>query len=152
MAPPKYTPDKTTFERWLAEDPPPTHQQMADRVFDQTGHRVTRAAISVALMSYGLTTPKHRYEDTLPWRVAVEHGRAYPARCLRLLGKRRRNLPLTPQEETLLNNWLADLDRDELIVAYDPGDDQGFHYISKTYKDHDEDIPIRRKTLNLSGT
>lgn len=149
MAPPKYTPDKTTFQQWLAEGL--THQQMADRVYEQTGHRVTRAAVTVALMSYGLTSTKPRYKDTIPWRVKVEHAKTYPIRMLRLLGKRRAGVELPEDDDRLLDGWLEHLDREGLIVAYDPDDDLGVHYVDVSYRDHEDDgIPIRKKTIHLS--
>jgi hypothetical protein len=149
MAPPKYTPDKTTFQQWLAEGL--THQQMADRVFEQTGRRVTRAAITVALMSYGLTSTKPRYKETIPWRVKVDHAKTYPIRMLRLLGKRRAGVEMPEDDERLLDTWIDHLDREGLIVAYDPDDDLGVHYVDASYRDHDDDtLPIRKKTIHLS--
>jgi len=151
MAPPKYTPDKTTFQRWLAEDPPPTHQQMADRVFEQTGHRVSRAAITLALMNYGLTKARPRYKEYLPWRVRTDHIKAYPARMLRLLGRRDAGGELTEKEADLLNSWLENLATEELIVAYDGDDETGFHYVDARFKDHDDPaLPIRKKQIHLS--
>ena len=149
MAPQKYTPDKTTFRQWLAEGL--THQQMADRVYEQTGRRVTRAAITVALMGYGLTSTKPRYKETVPWRVKVEHAKTYPIRMLRLLGKRRAGAELTEEENRLLDTWIDHLIVENLIVAYDPDDDMGVIYVDAGYRDHEDDgIPIRKKTVHLS--
>lgn len=149
MAPQKYTPDKTTFQAWLAEGL--THQQMADRVYEETGHRVTRAAVTVALMGYGLTTPKARYKETIPWRVRMDHAKSYPVRMLRYLGKRRMGVDLTEQEAKLLDTWLDHLANEGLIVAYDPEDDAGLHYIDASLRDHDDEtLPIRKKTIHLS--
>lgn len=149
MAPQKFTPDKTTFQLWLAEGL--THQQMADRVYEQTGRRVTRAAITVALMGYGLTNSKPRYKETIPWRVKVDHAKTYPIRMLRLLGKRRAGVELSEDDTRLLDTWLVHLGNENLIVAYDPGDDMGVHYVDAGYRDHeDEDLPIRKKTIHLS--
>jgi hypothetical protein len=150
MAPVKYTPDKPTCERWLAEGL--THQQMADRVFEQTGHRVTRAAVTVALSGYGLTSPRPRYKDVIPWRVKMDHSKAYPLRMLRYLGRRQMDLPLTEKEAGLLDAWLKSLADDNLIVAYDPEDDQGFHYVDASFKDNDGTSPVRNKTIHLSRT
>ena len=151
MAPPKYTPDKNTFERWLAEDPRPTHQQMADRIYAETGHRITRAAVTLALMQYGLSESRPRYKQTLPWRVKLDHIKAYPARMLRLLGRRQQGGKMTEKENELLDSWLSNLETEQLIVAYDPEDNQGFHYIDQSFKDHDDpDLPIRKKTLHLN--
>lgn len=149
MAPQKYTPDKTTFQQWLAEGL--THQQMADRVYEQTGRRITRAAITVALMSYGLTSTKPRYKETIPWRVKVEHAKTYPIRMLRLLGKRRAGVELSEEEDRLLDTWIDHLIVENLIVAYDPDDDMGVIYVDAGYRDHEDDgIPIRKKTVHLS--
>jgi len=35
-------------------------------------------------------------------------------------------------------------------MAYDPDSDEGFVYIREQDKDHDEDIPIRIKTIALN--
>ena len=149
MAPPKYTPDKTTFQAWLAEGL--THQQMADRVYENTGRRVTRAAITVALMGYGLTNSKPRYKEEIPWRVKVDHAKTYPIRMLRLLGKRRAGVELSEEDNRLLDTWLDHLNVENLIVAYDPDDDMGVHYVDASYRDHDDiGIPIRKKTIHLS--
>jgi hypothetical protein len=148
MAPVKYTPDKPEFERWLAEGL--THQQMADRVFEQTGHRITRAAITVALSGYGLTTPKPRYKETVHWRVRMDHSKSYPVRMLRYLGRRQQGLPLTEKESTLLDAWLKSMAEDQIVVAYDPEDDIGFHYVDANFKDNDGEAPIRIKTIHLS--
>jgi hypothetical protein len=140
VAPPKYTPDKTTFQAWLAEGL--THQQMADRVYENTGRRVTRAAITVALMGYGLTNSKPRYKETIPWRVKVDHAKTYPIRMLRLLGKRRAGVELSEDDSRLLDTWLTHLKNENLIVAYDPSDDMGVHYVDAGYRDHEMRISL----------
>lgn len=149
MAPPKFTPDKPTFERWLEEGL--THQQMADRVYQQTGRKITRAAVTLALMSYGLAGQKPRYKETVPWRVRVDHAKAYPVRMLRLLGRQRAGLELNDKEQALLDAWLEHITNENLIVAYDPDDDTGFHYVDAKFRDHDdEDLPLRKKTIHLA--
>ena len=148
MAPKKHTPDKATFQAWIAEGL--THQQMADRVFENTGYRVTRAAITVALMGYGLTSPKPRYKEEIPWRVKVEHAKTYPIRMLRFLGKRRAGVELPEGDARLLDTWLKRLARERLIVAYDAEDDIGVHYIDARFRDHDDpSLPIRKKMIHL---
>jgi hypothetical protein len=148
MAPTKYTPDRNEFIRWIEEGL--THQQMADRVYERTGHRVTREAISVAIGSYGLSKRKMRYKREIPWRVKEQHATLYPIRMLRLLGRRNFDLPIEPPLEKELDSWLSRLDREGLAVGYDPDDDQGFHYIDISFRDHpDPSLPIRIKTLRL---
>lgn len=149
MAPPKYTPDRNTFIRWIDEGI--THQQMADRVHEITGHKVTRAAISVAISGYELSRKTPRYKREVPWRVKTHH-KSYPVQMLRLLGARNLGKPLGARKERELNNWLMRLYRQDLIVAYDPDSDQGFFYIDAMYRDHqDPTLPIRRRPIHVGA-
>lgn len=150
MARRRVVPDKNTFERWLEEGL--THEQMADRVFADTGERVTRSAISQAIQRYGLAKEGKRYPTTIPWKVKVPHSRAYQLRMLRLLGRRLEGDDLNEVESKMLDRWLEQMTAKGLIVAYDPNDDLGLVYIDKKFKDHRQPIPIRRKTINLNPT
>ena len=147
MAPPQIVPDKNTLARWIKEGL--THQQMADRIFEQSGHRVSRNAVSAAMIRYGLSKDGARYKDEIPWRTTMVHAKAYQLRMLRLLGRRRAGRKLNKQEAASLDQWLAQLDKEHAIVAYDPASDLGFYYIDAQYKDHDSDIPIRIKPIHL---
>lgn len=134
-------PGRDTLAHWVDEGL--THQQMADRVFEQTGERVTRSAISMALRRHNLvTTDLPRYHEEIPWRVKVEHLRAYPVRMLRLLGRRNLTGELNPAEDERLENWLALLEKENAVVAYDPDSTTGFMYVPR--EDGDPlDVPIR---------
>lgn len=147
MARPRIVPDKNTLQHWLDEGL--THQQMADRIYEQTGERVNRTAVSAALQRSGLAKKNNRYRQTVPWRVKVGHSKAYPVRMLRLLGRRQMGQELTDAEAIWLDNWLEDIAEQDLIVAYDPDDDLGFHYIESRFKDHKLDIPIRRQEIHI---
>lgn len=149
MAPPRLVPDKNTLIRWQEEGL--THEDMAERVYTESGHRISRTAISAAFQRYGLAKEGKRYKATLPWTVVGGHAKAMPARMLRLLGKRLQgDTPLNEQEQRQLDRWLEQLDEQGSIVGYDPDDDMGFHYIDKSFRDHDDDsIPIRRQQLHL---
>lgn len=149
MAPPKYTPNRNELQRWIDEGL--THQQMADRVFAMTGHRVTRAAVSVAISTYGLSRRNPSYKRWIPWRVKTDHQKAYPVRMLRLLGKRQYGNELGPKDARALDSWLATLQRERLIVAYDRDSDQGLHYIDERFRDHqDASLPIRIRPIRGS--
>ena len=145
----KILPDKNELQRYV--DKGLTHQQIADLVTKKTGVKVGRSAVSVALHRYGIAKNSVRYKDYLPWRLKMEHIRAYPARMLRLMGRRAAGKPMTDVDNTLLDNWLAMLDEQELIVAYDPDDPtgQGLHYIDAKHKDHDGPAPIRIKQIHM---
>lgn len=148
MAPPTLVPDKNTLQRWLKEGL--THQEMADRVYEETGNKITRNAISNAMSKYGLAKDLPRYSDTIPWRCKVGHAKAYQLRMLRLLGRRNQGGKLNKTEKAALESWLERMASENVIVAYDPEDDRGFFYIDAKFKDHKEDIPIRKKTIHLS--
>ena len=148
MAPPTLVPDKATLQAWIREGL--THQQMADRVLEQTGNKITRNAISAAMARYGLAKENPRYSETIPWRCKVGHAKAYQLRMLRLLGRRNMGKKLNKNEAAALDSWLERMAEENVIVAYDPEDDLGFFYIDAKFKDHKDDIPIRIKPINMT--
>ena len=88
--------------------------------------------------------------DEIPWRVKIEHLKEYPARMLRLLGRRRSGQPLTQTEDQGLDSWLKKLDDDHAVVGYDPDSIYGFYCIEKDDRTDGRDgIPIRRQTFNV---
>jgi hypothetical protein len=126
-----------------------THKEIADQVFELTGERVSRSTVSAALSRAGLSKQTARYADEIPWRVKIEHMTAYPARMLRLLGRRRAKLDLTQHEQDRLDSWLASLKERECVVAYSP--DAGFLYVAADeYGDGARGVPIRRRVITKS--
>lgn len=88
---------------------------------------VSREAIYKRLRQIpGLTKPRPRYTDTIPWKVAQEHTYATPVALLRLLGRQLVNQAEGRDEwagfsraaKTRLTNWLAGLDQAGLVVTY----------------------------------
>lgn len=146
MAAPRLLPPTSELAK-LVEDGL-THAQIAERVERTTGVRVSRTAISVALHRAGLSKDAMRYKTELPWKVRGEHLTQYPARMLRLLGRRRVGMELTAEESERLDAWLEGLVEKDLVVAYAP-DYEGFLYV---YADEREDrpdgVPIRRRTID----
>lgn len=144
-------PDTVTLRQWV-EDEHLTHQQIADRVFAQTGWPVSRSSVSAALSRAGISANGPRYREELPWRVKMEHIREYPARMLRLLGRRRAGQDMTDEENRRLDAWLAMLEKDHAVVAYDPESEFGFYYIEKDGRsDGHNGIPIRRQTVRVDS-
>lgn len=149
MAPRVKVPDKNTLSRWLEQGL--TQQQMADRTLEETGEVVTRAAIANAMVRYGLSADGSRYEEEVPWQINPIHATATPLRNLRLLGRRRAGKSMNERERVLLDTWMHELTVKQWIVGYDYDDMIGFHYISEAYKDHDGDVPVRRKMLRMAA-
>lgn len=149
MGAPRVLPDTGTLRHWV-EDEGLTHQAIADRVYVQTGERVSRSTISAALHRAGLSKPTARYREEIPWRVKVEHIKEYPARMLRILGKRRAGAELTDIENVRLDAWLKKLNDDHAVIGYDPNSTFGFYYIEKDDEtDGLDGIPIRRQQISV---
>lgn len=144
MARPQILPNTETLLQWADEGL--SHRQMAERVYEQTGHTVTRGAISVALHRAGETEHRDRYLDTIPWTLHGRDLKSYPARMLRLLGRRRRGLPLNDEEARRLDRWLARCEDQDCVVAYDPDRNPSLFYVYRRPTD-DPDIPIRRERV-----
>lgn len=139
-------PDTATLRRWVEAGM--THAEIAKEVERVTGHRVTRSSVSAALSRAGLTKETNRYVTELPWRVRIEHMTAYPARMLRLLGRRRAGFELSEADNERLDSWLATLKAEGLVVAYCP-DKIGFLYVeADEVGDGAKGVPIRRRTIS----
>ena len=124
-----------------------THSQIVDWIKDRYDVVVARSAVSAALSRAGLTRTGMRYRDEIPWRVKAEHLTQYPARMLRLLGRRRLGMELIDDESQRVDAWLTSLEERELVVAYCP-DGPGFIYVdADEVGDGDNDIPIRKRTI-----
>lgn len=145
MAAPRMLPPTSELARMV--DAGLTHQQIADRINEETGQSVSRSTVSVALSRAGLAKDAMRYKDELPWKVKAEHLTQYPARMLRLLGRRNKGIELTDEEAERIEAWLEGLEEKGLVVAYAP-DVDGFIYV---YADERGDgangIPIRKRII-----
>lgn len=126
-----------------------THQQIAARIEQDTGVRVSRSTVSVALSRAGLSKDAMRYKSELPWKVRGEHLTQYPARMLRLLGRRRADITLSDDEAERLDAWLEALEEKDLVVGYMP-EGEGFIYVdADEVDDHAGGVPIRRRVLDV---
>ena len=126
-----------------------THQRIADHIYATTGQTVSRTSISAALSRAGKTAEHPRYKDCLPWRVETRHLTEYPARMLRLLGKRRAGGQLTDNENKRLDSWLQALAEANAVVGYDPDcEGQGFHYVDPLPGADTAGIPIRTRRIH----
>lgn len=141
MAYPALAPNATQMKGYLAKGL--TQQQIADQWEKDTGIRVSRAAIGMAISRYGLTPSRTRarFDDLIPWKVSQEHRYLRDAAMLRLEGRRRKGLPMTDKERRLLTTWMSELQDANAVVMYHPDTDQGWFWVTR--KDIDDDI-IRR--------
>jgi hypothetical protein len=123
-----------------------SHADIALHVEKTTGHQVKRSAVSAALSRAGLTKATPRYKAEIPWRVSEAHLTEYPVRMLRLLGRKRRGLPMNEEEDDRLASWMDQLSEWNAVVAYSPT--MGFLYVAADeIGDWEDGIPIRRRTI-----
>lgn len=130
-------PGKTELRRYLERGL--TQAQIAEAWEQDSGVRVGRSAIAMAIERYGLKSgkPRPRYEDMLPWEVRGEHAMHNVARMLRLEGRRRQGGKLSEKEKRLLTNWRAALDEQNAVVTYDPDTAEGFFWTDRLESDDD---------------
>ena len=143
MPRPRILPNERVLVAWRDEGL--TQQQMAERVFEQTGHVVSRSAISVSLSRAGLSEPRASRKKALPWTVrGPRHLKAYPARMLRLLDSQLKAEFLDEEKTARLQSWMAWLYRNNAVVAYDSGSAAGFWYSrASEERDYEDGLPIR---------
>ena len=120
---------------------------------------VTRGAVYLRLQQAHAVKPRARHTDTLPWRVAMRHQHATPAKLLRDLGRLREGKPVPIHRRRRVQNWTQDLKARGLVVCYRPdfGPNPasprtgGFHYTRRRPGDHeyirlecDHDLPPKK--------
>lgn len=127
-----------------------THAEIAEYVHRTTGVLVGRSTVSAALSRAGLNSRDGvRYREELPWKVRADHLTQYPARMLRLLGRRRSGMELTDEEAQRVDAWLESLEEKDLVVCYCP-DGGGFLYAdADEVGDASDGVPIRRRVVHV---
>jgi len=132
MANIQVAPGKTELERYIRKGM--TQAQIVEAWEEETGVRVSRSTIGMAIKRYGLHSakPRPRHEDLLPWHVKDEHRNHTEARMLRLEARRRKGLPLSEADLKWVNGWRQQLLEKNAVVYYDPDLPEGFVWITRT--------------------
>lgn len=120
-----------------------THQQIADQIAQETGYPVGRSTISAALHRSGNTSPAKRYPEEIPWTVHDVHQTHYAPRMLRLLGRRRKGIANSAEQDQRLDAWLQQLKEAGAVVVYAPETEDGFFYVPGDWTD--SGIPVRKE-------
>lgn len=108
-----------------------------------TGEVVARSSIAAAIHRAGLSDHQQRYRTEVPWRVRESHAARYPVRMLRDLGRVRSGADISDEERERVYKWARKLEEHQLVVAYDPESDCGFHYVPVADGDWPDLTPIR---------
>lgn len=116
-----------------------TQQEMVAAWEKESGVRVSRSAIAMAMHRHGVPAakPRPRYEEMLPWHVLDVHKYNTQARLLRLEGRRRNGNKLNDRELQWLTTWRRELEAHNAVVMYDPDTEEGFHWVARLASDTD---------------
>lgn len=113
-----------------------TQAQIVEAWKEDSGNKVSRSAIAMAIARYGLKSAHQRpdYKELLPWTVAEEHRWHIDARMLRLEGRRREKgeTSISAPEMRWLSNWKSELARKEAVVYYDRDTEEGFFWVPRS--------------------
>lgn len=128
-------PDVETMQKYLSEGL--TQKQIAERWEAESGQKIGRSAIAMAMRRYGLESnrPTPRYENVIPWTLAPEHRMSLDARILRLEARRREGKSLTDSEKRQLQGWRDRLTATSTVVTYTQA--EGFMWVPRRADDFD---------------
>lgn len=79
----------------------------------------------------GLDRRTERDDKLIPWHLKDEHRWQFPAQMLRAEGRKRVGKELTPDIARRLEGFLRRLEREGLVVHYDPDTKEGFFYVPR---------------------
>ena len=105
-------PDDTTL--WRLREMNWTLSDIAEK------YGVTDSAVWQAIERAGFTTNVQTYTDLLPWDVAEEHRMTAIMARFRAINRQKQGLELSENQGRLLNNWLANMEAHNVVVAYHP--------------------------------
>lgn len=130
-------PDKTQMRKYLEKGL--TQQQIVEQYEADTGIRVARSAIGLAIARYDLQSavPRKRYSELIPWPLMQEHRQHRDVKMLRLESRRRQGLDVSEPELRRLENWLEALADADAVVMYHPDTEQGFWWVPREKRDTD---------------
>lgn len=136
--PTRILPPRSELEKFLARGM--THQEIAEAVSRETGHKVSRSSVSAAIHRAGLSARAKKYPNEIPWTVREPHLTHYAARMLRTLGRRNAGIRNSQEMDDRLDAWLKLLKRNHSVVVYHEQLEDGFAYVDGDFTD--QGIPI----------
>ena len=120
-----------------------THQEIADKVSEDTGERVNRSSVSAALSRAGLTD-RVRYDEVIPFQVRAVHNYHYALTMLRVHARLEAGLEVPEDQVDRYESWKAKLEENNGVVAYVPDTEDGFHYVRREPEDGDSLTTLRQ--------
>ena len=99
---------KNELEKMLDEGL--THQQIVERIAEETGEIVSLSTVSSGLSRMGLTD-RVRYDDFIPWgRISVDHNTAYQLQMLRIGARLNKDLTVDEKAKGRYERWVSELE------------------------------------------
>lgn len=139
-------PPADDLRRWVAEGK--TDQEIGELVGKIDGQPpASKQAVRYWRMKHGIERPVRRaapldHSWVRPWRVRVEHTGDGIEHRLYDFSRRLQGVELTPAQERLLDDFLAFLDKHQLVVDYNPDTADGW-VLRRREPDDDVDNIIR---------
>lgn len=130
--------------RWFEEGK--TYQWMVDEYRRKYHIETTLSMWGNFRRSRGLHRRIVRNDDLIPWAVDRRHRWSYPLQMLRVEARRRAGRKLREADRTRLASFVDYLNREGLVIHYDPSTEDGFVYVPRQRGDQDIIRRPRRKT------
>jgi len=122
--------------RWFGEGR--TYRWMVDEYARKYGIAVGTSMFGNFRRRRGLDRRITRDDDLIPWEVELEHRWSWDIQMLRLEARDRAGIrSLSGEERHRLMAWKQGLERDGLVVDYDPTTIRGFLRVSREANDDD---------------
>lgn len=121
--------------RWIKEGR--TYKWMVEEHERLYGIRVATSTFSNLRVRYGLPRRINRDDGLIPWKVKPEHRWNYQLQLLRAEARARAGLPLKPHDAERLPGWHRTLERENVVIHYDPDLPDGFVYVPREKTDTD---------------
>ena len=121
--------DESELMRWFAEGR--TYQWMTEEYLRKYGIETGPSMFGNFRRRRGLDRRIARDDDLIPWEVKREHRYDYPIMNLRAEARRRAGFEIPEHVATQVDAWIAGMDRDGVVLHYDPDTEEGWFYVPR---------------------
>lgn len=127
--------DESELGRWFREGR--TYRWMVQEYARKYNLEVGISMFSNFRRRHGLAMRLVRDYHLIPWSVRPEHESQGFLAYLRKLARRRAGEELSEEDNKRVNNFLAKLEAEDLVVYYDPDTEEGFFLVPREPQDVD---------------
>lgn len=121
--------DEGEVVRWIEEGR--TYAWMTEEYMRKYQIETSPSLWSNFRRRHGLDRRIARNDDLIPWEVKSEHRWRYPIAMLRHEARHRAGMDQAAGIPEKLAVWKANLEKDDLVVHYDPDTEDGFFYVPR---------------------